>query len=64
VPRQWLDIFDERELELLLCGLGNVDVEDWKGNCDYRNCDASTPVVCPAIPMAPLFLFVFPLLVR
>lgn len=45
VPRQWLDVFDERELELMLCGLGAVDIADWRANTDYRNCDDKHPVV-------------------
>ena len=30
VPLQLLKIFDEGELELLMCGIGAIDVKDWK----------------------------------
>ena len=32
----YLKIFDERELELLMCGIGNIDVKDWKENTAYK----------------------------
>ena len=36
VPLEWLKYFDERELELLLCGLQEYDVDDWEKNAVYR----------------------------
>eukprot|EP00924_Labyrinthula_sp_SR-Ha-C_P016927 maker-scaffold_6-snap-gene-19.44-mRNA-1 protein AED:0.05 eAED:0.05 QI:138/1/0.87/1/0.85/0.75/8/119/720 len=36
IPPVWLSIFDFRELELLLCGLPNISVDDWKKNTKYR----------------------------
>ena len=27
VPLEWLQYFDERELELIICGMQNIDVE-------------------------------------
>ncbi|VDD88272.1 unnamed protein product [Enterobius vermicularis] len=36
-PLEWLQYFDERELELLLCGMQDVDVEDWQRNTVYRH---------------------------
>ena len=30
VPLHWLELFDERELELMLCGMQELDVEDWQ----------------------------------
>jgi len=36
VPLEWLKYFDERELELLLCGMQEIDVEDWQRNTIYR----------------------------
>ncbi|XP_077975149.1 NEDD4-like E3 ubiquitin-protein ligase WWP1 isoform X2 [Styela clava] len=36
VPIQWLQYFDERELELMLCGMQEFDVEDWMKNTIYR----------------------------
>jgi len=37
VPLQWLQYFDERELELMLCGMQEIDVEDWERNTVYRH---------------------------
>lgn len=36
IPRKFIEIFDENELELLMCGIGNVDVKDWKMNTVYK----------------------------
>ncbi|XP_041367636.1 E3 ubiquitin-protein ligase NEDD4-like isoform X2 [Gigantopelta aegis] len=36
VPQNLLQIFDENELELLMCGLQDVDVNDWKKNTMYK----------------------------
>ena len=36
VPLPLLKIFDENELELLMCGLGNIDVKNWKQNTVYK----------------------------
>ena len=35
-PKQ-VQIFDARELELVLCGTIEIDVNDWKKNTDYRS---------------------------
>uniref|UniRef100_A0A8C1YBG0 E3 ubiquitin-protein ligase NEDD4-like n=1 Tax=Cyprinus carpio TaxID=7962 RepID=A0A8C1YBG0_CYPCA len=32
-----IKIFDENELELLMCGLGDVDVNDWRQHTIYKN---------------------------
>ncbi|CAD7000096.1 E3 ubiquitin-protein ligase Su(dx) [Ceratitis capitata] len=37
VPLEWLKYFDERELELILCGMQDVDVDDWQRNTIYRH---------------------------
>ncbi|XP_077050756.1 E3 ubiquitin-protein ligase NEDD4 isoform X1 [Siphateles boraxobius] len=37
IPLDLIKIFDENELELLMCGLGDVDVNDWKENTKYKN---------------------------
>lgn len=31
-----IKIFDENELELLMCGIQNIDVKDWKLNTMYK----------------------------
>ncbi|CAF0862952.1 unnamed protein product [Rotaria sordida] len=37
VPLQWIQIFDERELELLLCGISKIDIVDWERNTIYKH---------------------------
>ncbi|KFM03106.1 E3 ubiquitin-protein ligase NEDD4, partial [Aptenodytes forsteri] len=37
IPQDLIKIFDENELELLMCGLGDVDVADWKLHTKYKN---------------------------
>ncbi|XP_031619343.1 E3 ubiquitin-protein ligase Su(dx) [Contarinia nasturtii] len=37
VPLEWLKYFDERELELMLCGMQEIDIEDWQRNTIYRH---------------------------
>ncbi|XP_063727296.1 NEDD4-like E3 ubiquitin-protein ligase WWP1 [Symsagittifera roscoffensis] len=32
----WLKYFDERELEVMLCGVQEIDLEDWRENTEYR----------------------------
>ncbi|XP_039430506.1 E3 ubiquitin-protein ligase Nedd-4 isoform X3 [Culex pipiens pallens] len=36
VPLNLLKIFDENELELLMCGIQSIDVNDWKRNTLYK----------------------------
>jgi E3 ubiquitin-protein ligase HUWE1 len=31
-----VSIFEWKEMELMLCGLPDIDVEDMKENCDYH----------------------------
>jgi hypothetical protein len=35
IPEPLLTIFDFQELELLMCGLPEIDMEDWKQNTEY-----------------------------
>ncbi|EDO49327.1 predicted protein, partial [Nematostella vectensis] len=37
LPLYWIQYFDERELELMLCGMQEIDVEDWQQNTVYRH---------------------------
>jgi len=37
VPLEWLQYFDERELELMLCGMQEIDVDDWQRHTMYRH---------------------------
>ncbi|KAI9777319.1 MAG: hypothetical protein M1839_008927 [Geoglossum umbratile] len=45
VPAELISIFDEQELELLISGLPDVDVDDWKNNTEYHNYSASSPQI-------------------
>ena len=36
VPLNLIKIFDANELELLMCGIGVIDVRDWKQNTVYK----------------------------
>lgn len=35
IPQELINVFDERELELLIGGMADIDVEDWKKHTDY-----------------------------
>ena len=35
IPEPLLTIFDFQELELLLCGLPEIDIDDWRENTEY-----------------------------
>ncbi|ORX82300.1 HECT-domain-containing protein [Anaeromyces robustus] len=37
IPSDLISIFDERELELLISGVNEIDVDDWQNNTDYRS---------------------------
>lgn len=45
VPLEWLKYFDERELELLLCGMQEIDINDWQKNTIYRHYNRSSKQV-------------------
>jgi len=36
IPADLVNVFDERELELLIGGIADIDVDDWKKHTDYR----------------------------
>ena len=36
VPVNWLQFFDERELELMLCGMQQLNVDEWEKHTVYR----------------------------
>jgi E3 ubiquitin-protein ligase NEDD4 len=36
IPSELITVFDERELELLIGGIADIDVDDWKKHTDYR----------------------------
>ncbi|TMW57154.1 hypothetical protein Poli38472_003079 [Pythium oligandrum] len=35
IPRELLSVFDHQELELLICGIPDIDVQDWKNHTIY-----------------------------
>ncbi|KJE97944.1 E3 ubiquitin-protein ligase pub1, variant [Capsaspora owczarzaki ATCC 30864] len=45
VPLTMLQTFDEAQLELVIGGLGEIDVEDWRRHATYKNCNPNDPVV-------------------
>merc|ERR1712079_689829 len=45
VPLEWLQYFDERELELMLCGMQEIDVDDWQRHTIYRHYTKSSKQV-------------------
>ncbi|MCJ1400869.1 hypothetical protein MMC11_004078 [Xylographa trunciseda] len=45
VPAELVSIFNEQELELLISGLPDIDVDDWKNNTEYHNYQASSPQI-------------------
>ncbi|KAI9209602.1 uncharacterized protein BJ171DRAFT_3868 [Polychytrium aggregatum] len=36
IPQELISVFDERELELCIGGINEIDIDDWKKNTDYR----------------------------
>lgn len=45
IPQELVNVFDERELELLIGGLAEIDIEDWKKHTDYRGYQETDQVV-------------------
>lgn len=45
IPADLISIFNEQELELLISGLPEIDVDDWKANTEYHNYSASSPQI-------------------
>ena len=37
VPLNWLQLFDEKELELMLCGMQELNVSEWERHTIYQN---------------------------
>ena len=36
--------FTEGELELMISGVGSINIRDWKDNTEYKNCNARDKV--------------------
>ncbi|KAF5295220.1 hypothetical protein FQR65_LT10504 [Abscondita terminalis] len=45
IPSALLRPFDERELELVISGIGSIDIADWRSNTRLKHCTPDTPVV-------------------
>lgn len=45
IPPDLVNVFDERELELLIGGIADIDIEDWKKHTDYRGYQEQDEVI-------------------
>lgn len=45
IPQELINVFDERELELLIGGISEIDVDDWKKHTDYRGYTENDEVI-------------------
>ncbi|KAL9598555.1 MAG: hypothetical protein Q9179_003867 [Wetmoreana sp. 5 TL-2023] len=45
IPPDLVNVFDERELELLIGGIADIDVADWKKHTDYRGYEETSPCI-------------------
>lgn len=45
IPAELVSIFSEQELELLISGLPDINVEDWKANTEYSNYTPNSPQI-------------------
>ncbi|KAI5288324.1 hypothetical protein KEM54_005299, partial [Ascosphaera aggregata] len=45
IPKQLISIFNEQELELLISGLPDIDIDDWKANSEYHNYTSTSPTI-------------------
>eukprot|EP00923_Selenidium_pygospionis_P036194 GHVN01063509.1.p1 GENE.GHVN01063509.1~~GHVN01063509.1.p1 ORF type:complete len:2691 (+),score=181.71 GHVN01063509.1:353-8425(+) len=45
IPREQLQLFDEQELELLISGLPEINVDDWRNNTVYSGYSPTSPEI-------------------
>ncbi|KAI0075827.1 HECT-domain-containing protein [Panus rudis PR-1116 ss-1] len=45
IPQDLINVFDERELELLIGGMSEIDVDDWSKFTDYRGYEVNDEVI-------------------
>lgn len=45
IPLDLVSIFTEKELELLISGVPDIDIDDWKNNTEYRGYNAASTQV-------------------
>ncbi|EFW98561.1 ubiquitin-protein ligase [Grosmannia clavigera kw1407] len=45
IPAELISIFTEQELELLISGLPDIDIDDWRSHTEYHNYNAASPQI-------------------
>ncbi|KAF9173026.1 hypothetical protein BGX20_004283 [Mortierella sp. AD010] len=45
IPSHLISIFNEQELELLISGLPDIDIDEWKNNSEYQNYTQASPQI-------------------
>ncbi|CAJ1971660.1 unnamed protein product [Sphenostylis stenocarpa] len=45
IPRELISIFNDKELELLISGLPDIDLDDLRANTEYTGYSAASPVI-------------------
>ncbi|WFD19839.1 HECT-type E3 ubiquitin transferase [Malassezia caprae] len=45
IPRPLIQLFSEQELELLISGLPDIDVDEWKNNTELQGYSSSDPMI-------------------
>ncbi|KAI7822225.1 hypothetical protein BC939DRAFT_194256 [Gamsiella multidivaricata] len=45
IPAHLISIFNEQELELLISGLPDIDIDEWKNNSEYQNYTQASPQI-------------------
>ncbi|KAL5714333.1 HECT-type E3 ubiquitin transferase [Ranunculus cassubicifolius] len=45
IPRELISIFNDKELELLISGLPDIDLDDMRANTEYSGYSAGSPVI-------------------
>lgn len=45
IPAEVISIFNEQELELLISGLPDIDLDDWRGHTEYHGYTQSSPQI-------------------
>ncbi|CAO3595638.1 unnamed protein product [Absidia cylindrospora] len=45
IPASLIQIFNEQELELLISGLPDIDLDDWKNNTEYETYHSTSPQI-------------------
>jgi len=45
IPQELINVFDEREVEFLICGTSEIDVDDWEKFTKYRGYSTDDQVI-------------------